>query len=113
MPTFVFTLALQSFCLSYLKSKEPPRKKQGVSSLPTPEELEKRAKTHKEARKIVKRKKQGEQKKQGLEGQGRSGAFPFGGFELEWSLLVQWRLPWKGFLSLATNEGYQGHVLKE
>ena len=41
----------------------------------------------------------------------RSGGFPLGGFELEWSLVAT---SLEGFLlSLATEKGYQGHLLKE
>ena len=53
------------------KNKDPPKKARIFRSAEPPKSLEKRAKTHKNARKTAKRKKQGNLKKQGLDDQGR------------------------------------------
>ena len=59
-------------CFFLLKKGRNPRKIQGYSSLPNPENFGKKGKCTKKTRNIAKRKKQGKRRKQGLEGQGYS-----------------------------------------
>ena len=69
------TLTLQPF-LFWKKAGETPKKSKGFSLRGTPKMLEKKVKTHKEARQIGLKskeieKKQGHRKRQGWEGQGK------------------------------------------